>query len=102
MTGWNRDGKCTTSEDDQGHHVVCAIMTAEFLTFSKEIGNDLSSPNIEGGFPGLKPGDHWCLCALRWKQAFAAGKAPPVVLEATHQSALEVLTLADLQSFALN
>ena len=102
VTGWFRDGNCNTADDDHGHHVICAVMTAEFLDYSKSAGNDLSTPNPENGFPGLKPGDHWCLCALRWKQAHEAGRAPPVVLESTHQSVLSVVSLGELQPYALN
>ena len=102
MTGWFRDGYCRTDENDAGHHVVCCEMTEDFLAFSKEAGNDLSTPRPEFGFVGLKPGDHWCLCALRWKQALQAGKAPKVMLKATHQSALEVLKIEDLRSQALD
>jgi len=101
MTGWYRDGKCSTDDNDQGHHVVCVIMTKEFLAFSKEAGNDLSTPMPEYGFEGLKAGDHWCLCALRWKQALIAESAPQVDLEATHRSALEVVSLEDLKRHAL-
>jgi uncharacterized protein (DUF2237 family) len=89
MTGYYRDGICRTGPTDTGRHVVCAIMTDEFLTFTKSRGNDLSTPRPEYQFPGLRAGDGWCLCALRWKEAYAAGVAPPVKLEATHQRALE-------------
>jgi uncharacterized protein (DUF2237 family) len=102
MTGFYRDGFCQMNPDDVGTHVVCAEMTEEFLKFSKSRGNDLSTPNLEHGFPGLKPGDRWCLCALRWKEALDADKAPPVVLESTHQYALEYVTLAELKSHAVN
>ena len=102
MTGFFRDGLCQMSPDDMGTHVVCAEMTKEFLAFSKSSGYDLSTPNIENGFPGLKPGDRWCLCAMRWKEALDAGKAPPVVLEATHEYALEYVTLAELKKNAIN
>ncbi len=88
--------------DDVGTHVVCAEVTEEFLKFSKARGNDLTTPNPDYGFPGLKPGDRWCLCALRWKEALDADKAPPVVLEATHQYALEYITLAELRSHAVH
>lgn len=100
-TGFFRDGFCRISEDDRGSHSVCAIMTEEFLEYSKTQGNDLSTPRMDLGFPGLKAGDKWCVCAERWQQAFTAGKAPPVVLEATEQRALETVTLAQLQSCAL-
>lgn len=102
LTGFYRDGCCHTGKSDAGLHVVCAEMTAEFLSFSRDRGNDLSSPVPLFGFPGLVPGDRWCLCALRWKEAFQAGVAPPVVLAATHISALEFIDLADLQAHALD
>ncbi len=86
--------------DDIGTHVVCAKVTAEFLKYSKKVGNDLSSPAPEHGFPGLKPGDKWCLCAARWKEALDAGVAPPVVLESTHEYALEYVTLKELKENA--
>jgi uncharacterized protein (DUF2237 family) len=89
MTGFYRDGCCNTGREDVGSHTVCAVMTAEFLAFSKLRGNDLSTPVTEFGFPGLKPGDRWFLCAPRWQEAFEANKAPRVVLRATHESALE-------------
>jgi len=100
MTGWFRDGCCETQAADRGRHLVCAIMTDEFLTFSKLRGNDLSTPRPEYDFPGLKAGDHWCLCLERWKEANAAGKAPKVVLDATHQIALERVALETFQAFA--
>jgi uncharacterized protein len=96
MTGYYRDGCCNTDEKDAGRHSVCAIMTEEFLEFSKSRGNDLSTARPEWAFPGLKAGDRWCLCVLRWKEAFVAGKAPNVVLEATHEKALEHVRLQDL------
>jgi uncharacterized protein (DUF2237 family) len=95
-TGFHRDGFCRTDEQDHGNHTVCAIMTQEFLDFSRSKGNDLMMPHLEFGFPGLKPGDKWCLCAARWKEALDAGFAPPVVLEATHERALEEVTLSEL------
>ena len=101
MTGFFRDGCCNTSEEDLGIHTVCAEMTEEFLEFSKEAGNDLSTPRPEFAFPGLKPGDRWCLCAARWAEAADAGKAPRVVLEATHARTLELVTLAHLRRFAI-
>jgi uncharacterized protein (DUF2237 family) len=101
VTGFYRDGFCNTGPDDYGLHIVCMVATAEFLEFSKARGNDLSTPVEEWGFPGLKPGDKWCLCALRWKEAYDAGKAPQVDLEATHISALEHLDLAALKQFAI-
>ena len=100
LTGWNRDGCCRSGGGDQGVHVVCARVTLEFLAFSKGRGNDLSTPRPEYGFPGLKPGDQWCLCAARWQEAFEAGAAPPVALEATHESALEFIDLESLRSHA--
>ena len=100
LTGWYRDGSCRTDALDRGSHVVCARVTAEFLEFSRKRGNDLSTPRLEHEFPGLEPGDQWCLCALRWREALAAGAAPLVVLEATHESALAYVTLADLRSYA--
>ena len=101
LTGFYRDGCCNTGAGDVGVHVVCAEMTAEFLAFSQRQGNDLSTPMPEYQFPGLKPGDHWCLCALRWVEAFEAGVAPRVDLEATHISVLEFISRDDLMSYAL-
>lgn len=101
MTGFYRDGLCSTGAGDVGAHVVCAQMTAEFLTFSKAQGNDLSTPVPQYQFPGLKPGDCWCLCASRWTEAMEAGVAPPVVLEATHAAALEYASLDELRQYAL-
>ena len=95
-TGFYRDGFCNTGSNDVGTHVICAEMTAEFLSFTKSKGNDLSTPNPIYDFPGLKPGDCWCLCALRWKEAYEAGVAPKVKLEATHDKALEYLTMNQL------
>lgn len=100
MTGWFRDGCCETQSADRGRHLVCAIMTAAFLDFSKSKGNDLSTPRPEYSFPGLNPGDRWCLCLDRWKEAHAAGCAPKVVLNATHQIALERVSLETFQEFA--
>jgi len=102
MTGFFRDGCCRTGPDDQGLHILCAEMTQEFLTFSKLAGNDLSTPMPEYHFPGLQPGDRWCLCVLRWKEALEAGAAPPVVLAATHVSTLEFVDLDDLRAHALD
>jgi len=99
-TGFYRDGTCRTGPEDTGRHVVCMRATAEFLEFSKARGNDLSTAYPEYGFPGLKPGDCWCLCALRWLEAYEAGAAPKVRLESTHESALEVIPLAALREFA--
>ena len=101
MTGFYRDGCCRTGADDVGLHVVCALVTREFLDYSREQGNDLVTPRPEFLFDGLKPGDRWCLCAARWYEAMAAGVAPPVILEATHISALEFLSMADLQRHAV-
>ena len=98
MTGWFRDGCCETQANDR--HLVCAIMTADFLAFSKSRGNDLSTPVPQYQFPGLKPGDQWCLCLERWREAHVAGCAPRVVLAATHQIALERVLLATFQTFA--
>jgi uncharacterized protein len=100
MTGFYRDGCCNTGPEDVGSHTVCVIATAEFLEFSKSRGNDLSTPVPDFGFPGLKPGDRWCLCAPRWQEAFEAGRAPRVVLRATHKEALDYCSLADLKRFA--
>jgi uncharacterized protein (DUF2237 family) len=102
MTGWFRDGCCETQANDRGRHLVCAVMTDDFLTFSKRQGNDLSTPRPEYAFAGLKAGDQWCLCLERWKDAYAAGCAPKVVLEATHQIALERVSLATFQAFAVD
>lgn len=96
LTGFFRDGCCNTGPHDLGRHVVCARMTQEFLTYSRECGNDLITPRPEFKFPGLKSGDSWCLCASRWKEAMEAGKAPRVVLAATHEAALNVVSIGDL------
>ena len=101
LTGFYRDGCCRTGQEDVGLHTVCIEATEEFLRFSRMVGNDLSTPNPRYHFPGLQPGDRWCLCAERWKQAFEAGVAPPVVLEATHISTLEFVDLEDLESHAV-
>ena len=98
ITGFYRDGCCNTGGQDVGLHVICAVMTADFLRFSRERGNDLSTPMPMYQFPGLNPGDRWCLCAARWKEAFDAGMAPQVHLEATHISALEYASLEELES----
>ena len=100
LTGFNRDGYCHTGPHDLGSHTVCAEMTAAFLDFSRRHGNDLVTPRPEFGFPGLRPGDRWCLCVSRWKEALEAGVAPPVLLAATHEKALEVVTLEQLQAHA--
>jgi uncharacterized protein (DUF2237 family) len=101
MTGWYQNGSCQTDGNDHGRHVVCSLMTEEFLTFSKEAGNDLSTPIPEYNFPGLKAGDCWCLCAGRWQEAFVAGVAPKVKLEACEESALELISLKDLKAHAI-
>lgn len=101
LTGYLRDGCCNTDEHDRGLHVVCARVTREFLEFSTRRGNDLMTARPQFGFPGLNPGDRWCLCALRWREAFEAGVAPPVVLESTHERALEVVTLEQLKATSL-
>jgi len=101
-TGWFRSGCCETDASDTGSHTVCAVMTADFLEFSRSRGNDLSTPRPEFGFPGLKSGDRWCLCAARWQEAFEAGCAPKVSLKATHRRALQVVTLADLKTHAID
>ena len=100
MTGYYRDGKCNTGGGDFGAHTVCAQLTEEFLQFTKSNGNDLSTPVPEFNFPGLKPGDCWCLCASRWKEAMDAGVAPPVVLTATHALTLEYVSLDELKQHA--
>src|SRR5919109_4631901 len=102
MTGFFRDGCCNTAREDVGSHTVCAVMTADFLAFSKSCGNDLSTPRPEFGFHGLKPGDRWCLCAPRWQEALTAGCAPRVVLRATHEGALRFCSLEDLKRFAVD
>jgi len=101
MTGFFRDGCCNTSAEDLGAHTVCVELTAEFLSFSKEAGNDLSTPRPEFGFAGLKAGDRWCLCAARWAEALEQGKAPRVVLESTHERTLQFVSLAALQQHAI-
>ena len=100
-TGFFRNGCCETGPEDRGLHTVCAVMTAEFLAFSKAAGNDLSTPMPEYGFPGLKPGDRWCLCAPRWKEALDAGMAPQLVLEATHEETLAICPLGVLRDYAV-
>ena len=102
MTGYYRDGNCSTDDSDQGSHTVCARMTEEFLAFCKRTGNDLSTPHPEFGFPGLKPGDKWCVCVARWEVAFLAGVAPRIVLGATHERALDVVELEELKAHALD
>jgi hypothetical protein len=102
MTGFYRDGHCSTGPRDLGRHVICAEMTEAFLAFTKARGNDLSTPRPDLNFPGLEPGDRWCLCASRWQEALEAGVAPPVMLEATHQAALGIVELDDLRQHALD
>lgn len=102
VTGFWRDGCCNTGPEDRGVHTVCAVMTEEFLAFSKSVGNDLSTPMPDFGFEGLKAGDRWCLCAARWAQALAAGFAPKLVLEATHIATLNFASLDDLKSHAID
>jgi len=97
LTGWYRDGCCHTDDHDAGSHVVCAHMTVEFLNYQMERGNDLITPRPEARFPGLKPGDRWCVCALRWREAYEAGYAPPVVLESTHARALDYVLMDRLR-----
>ncbi len=101
MTGFYRDGFCRTGGQDFGSHVVCAQVTSEFLEYTKSHGNDLSTPVSDSNFPGLKPGDRWCLCASRWQEALNAGVAPPVILSATHARALEMVSLDELKKHAL-
>ena len=102
LTGFFRDGCCNTSEQDMGSHTVCVVLTDDFLEFSKSKGNDLSTPMPAYGFPGLKGGERWCLCARRWLEAYRAGKAPKVILRATHQRALEVIEMDILREFAFD
>ncbi|MEM6779906.1 MAG: DUF2237 domain-containing protein [Planctomycetota bacterium] len=102
MTGFYRDGCCNTGGQDVGVHVVCALMTDEFLAFSRSRGNDLTTPMPMYQFPGLKAGDRWCLCAARWKEAYDAGVAPRVVLASTHISALEYATIDELRHHAVD
>ena len=101
MTGFYRDGYCRTGAEDVGQHTVCVQATRDFLDFSVLDGNDLVTPHLEWGFPGLEPGDRWCICVTRWKDALEHNVAPPVDLEATHSSALEFVTLEDLKAYAL-
>ncbi|XP_059094049.1 uncharacterized protein LOC131889069 isoform X1 [Tigriopus californicus] len=98
MTGWHRGGYCRTDDNDFGTHTMCSVMTAEFLEYTKAQGNDLSNPAPQYNFPGLKPGDKWCICALRWREAFKAGKAPKVVLESSDEKTLQYNTLDEIQS----
>jgi len=102
LTGFYRNGCCETGPEDTGQHTVCAVMTAEFLSFSYSVGNDLSTPHPQFGFPGLRPGDRWCLCAPRWKEALDAGFAPMLVLEATHEEMLAIAPLGVLKDHAFS
>jgi uncharacterized protein (DUF2237 family) len=102
VTGFYRDGCCNTGPEDRGAHTVCAQLTEEFLAFSRRRGNDLSTPRPEFGFPGLKPGDRWCLCAARWKEALDAGVAPPIFLASTHERTLSYVSLEELMPHALD
>ncbi|MCT0204572.1 DUF2237 domain-containing protein [Synechococcus sp. CS-602] len=101
LTGWRRDGRCRTDSSDLGQHTVCCVVTENFLSYSRSQGNDLSTPMPAYGFPGLKPGDHWCVCAARWLEAHQDGVAPPVCLEATEQSALQIIPLELLRQTAV-
>ena len=101
LTGFYRNGCCSTGPEDGGSHTVCVIVDEGFLEFSRSVGNDLSTPRPDWGFAGLAPGDRWCLCVTRWKEALEAGVAPPVDLEATHSSAVEFVNLEELQAHAL-
>lgn len=101
MTGFYRNGSCETGPTDLGTHVICAQVTEDFLVFTQQQGNDLSTPRPAYNFPGLKPGDRWCLCASRWKEAYDAGFAPPVVLASTHEAALRVVPLEVLEEFSV-
>ena len=102
MTGFFRDGCCKTGPEDLGTHTVCAVMTQEFLEYTKSKGNNLSTPIPAYQFPGLKPGDRWCLCAMRWHEAYLAGNAPRVILESTHEKTLRYVSLEVLKSYAFN
>ena len=102
VTGFFRNGCCETGPHDVGMHTVCAVMTAEFLAYSKSVGNDLSTPRPDLGFDGLKPGDRWCLCAPRWKEALDAGAAPQLILEATHEETLAIVPLGVLKDYAVS
>ena len=102
VTGFFRDGSCNTCTEDHGQHTVCILVTAEFLDFSKAAGNDLSTSNPSFNFPGLVPGDRWCLCAPRWQEALESGIAPPVYLESTHIDALKFISIHDLNKFAVH
>ena len=101
-TGFFRNGLCDTCKEDFGVHTVCILATEDFLVFSKAVGNDLSTPRLEFNFPGVKPGNRWCLCAMRWMEAYDQGKAPPVFLESTHEATLKLVDFNILQQFAVN
>lgn len=101
-TGFFRDGCCNTGPEDVGSHTVCVVLDADFLAFSQARGNDLSTPRPEFGFPGLHPGDRWCLCAARWREALQAGHAPRVLLNSTNEGALEIVALDDLKRYAID
>ena len=100
MTGYYRSGCCETGDQDLGTHTVCAVMTKEFLKFTRSMGNDLSTPRPEFQFPGLNPGDRWCLCVLRWMEAYQAGCAPPIIPESTHEKTLEYVSMYNLLKYA--
>ena len=102
LTGFYRSGLCAASEEDLGRHLVCAVMTREFLEYARARGNDLMTPSPENYFPGLKPGDRWCLCVGRWQEALHAGVAPPVFLSGTHEAALEIVSLEELGRHAVD
>ena len=101
-TGFFRNGMCDTCKEDLGVHTVCILATEDFLVFSEAVGNDLSTPRPEYDFPGVKPGNRWCLCAMRWKEAYEQGKAPPVFLESTHEATLKQVDFNILQQYAVN
>jgi uncharacterized protein (DUF2237 family) len=101
LTGFYRDGCCATGPEDVGSHTVCVLVTEQFLTFSRRAGNDLSTPQPQFGFPGLTPGDRWCVCAARWLEAHESGSAPPVLLAATHERALELIEIDTLLAYAI-
>ena len=101
QTGFYRDGFCRTDRNDQGRHIICAVMTEDFLTFTLNQGNDLITPRLEFNFPGLKPGDKWCICALRWKEALEQHVAPPIILAACDHSLLQLIPLQTLEQYAL-
>ena len=101
-TGFFRNGMCDTCKEDIGIHTVCILATEDFLVFSGAVGNDLSTPRLEFNFPGVKPGNRWCLCAMRWKEAYEQGKAPPVFLESTHEATLKLVDFNILQQYAVN